>query len=421
MRALRKDFWMEIRTSKARFISIFMIVALGVAFFSGIQASSPDMRLSGDAYYDEKNLMDIKVVGTLGLTDDDVAAVKEIDGVQDAEGAYSTDVMCGEGEKQKVLHVESANETMNQITATEGKVPEKAGEIFLDYMFAESNGYQVGDQITLRQDGDSELLKTVDYTVCGIGESPLYISYNRGNTTLGSGEVNGFAYVLPENFDQEVYTQIYVQVHGADELISYTDAYENLIEKVQAKVEGISEERCQVRYDDVVGEANEKLADAKKELEDGRKEADEKLSDAKKELEDGEKELKDGKKQYKDGKKQLADAKSELEDGKSQIADAKKELEDGKAQIADAKSELESGKAQIASAKSELEAGKTQIASAKEELASGREQIASARSQIEAGWDEISQNQQVLDEGKAQLEAGKSELSDGEQQIEKRL
>ena len=417
MRALRKDFWMEIRTSKARFISIFMIVALGVAFFSGIQASSPDMRLSGDAYYDEKNLMDIKVVGTLGLTDDDVAAVKKIDGVQDAEGAYSTDVMCGEGEKQKVLHVESVNETMNQITATEGKIPEKAGEIFLDYMFAESNGYQVGDQITLRQDGDSELLKTVDYTVCGIGESPLYISYNRGNTTLGSGEVNGFAYVLPENFDQEVYTQIYVQVHGADELISYTDAYENLIEKVQVKVEGISEERCQVRYDDVVGEANEKLADAKKELEDGRKEADEKLSDAKKELEDGEKELKDGKKQYKDGKKQLADAKSELEDGKSQIADAKKELEDGKAQIADAKSELESGKAQIASAKSELEAGKTQIASAKEELASGREQIASARSQIEAGWDEISQNQQVLDEGKAQLEAGKSELSDGEQQI----
>ena len=105
MKALHKDFWMEIRTSKARFISIFMIVALGVAFFSGIQASSPDMRLSGDAYYDEKNLMDIKVVGTLGLTEDDVSAIRQIDGVQNAEGAYSTDVMCGEGEKQKVLHV----------------------------------------------------------------------------------------------------------------------------------------------------------------------------------------------------------------------------------------------------------------------------------------------------------------------------
>lgn len=389
MKALRKDFWMEIRTSKARFISIFMIVALGVAFFSGIQASSPDMRLSGDAYYDEKNLMDIKVVGTLGLTKDDVSAIQQIDGVENAEGAYSTDVMCGEGEKQKVLHVESVNETVNQITVTDGKVPEKRGEIFLDYMFAESNGYKIGDKITLKEDGDSELLQTVDYTVCGIGESPLYISYNRGNTTLGSGEVNGFAYVLPEDFDQEVYTQIYVQVHEAKNLISYTDAYENLIEKIQARVEGIEEERCQIRYDEVVGEANDKLADAKKELADGKKEADEKLADAKKELDDGEKKLKDGRKQYKDGKKQLEDAGKELEDGKTQLADAKKQLEDGK----------------------------SQLASAKEQLASGKEQIASAKEQLSAGWAEVEENQAKLDDGKSQLEEGKNQLSEGEVQI----
>ena len=98
MKAMHKDFWMEIHKSKARFISIFMIVALGVAFFSGIQASSPDMRFSGDAYYDETNLMDIKVVGTLGLTEDDVAAIRKVDGVENAEGAYGTDVMCGEGD-----------------------------------------------------------------------------------------------------------------------------------------------------------------------------------------------------------------------------------------------------------------------------------------------------------------------------------
>ena len=193
MKAMHKDFWMEIRKSKARFISIFMIVALGVAFFSGIQASSPDMRFSGDAYYDETNLMDIKVVGTMGLTEDDVAAIRQVDGVENAEGAYGTDVMCGEGEKQKVLHVEAVNQTMNRISVTEGKAPEKSGEIFLDCIFAESNGYKVGDQITLKEGGDSELLKKTDYTVVGLGESPLYISYNRGNSTLGSGEVNGFA------------------------------------------------------------------------------------------------------------------------------------------------------------------------------------------------------------------------------------
>ena len=388
MKAMHKDFWMEIRKSKARFISIFMIVALGVAFFSGIQASSPDMRFSGDAYYDETNLMDIKVMGTLGLTEDDVAAIKQVDGVENAEGAYGTDVMCGEGEKQKVLHVEAVDQTMNRISVTEGKAPEKSGEIFLDCIFAESNGYQVGDQITLKEGGDSELLKKTDYTVVGLGESPLYISYNRGNSTLGSGEVNGFAYVLPEDFDQEVYTQIYVQAHGAQDLISYTDAYDSLIERVQERVEGIEAERCQVRYDEIVEEANDKLADARQELEDGKKEANEKLA-ARQELEDGKKKLKDGKKEYKDGKKKLADAKKELEDGKARLADAKKELEDGR----------------------------SQLASAKEQLASGRAQIASAKEQLNAGWAEVSENQAKLDDGKAQLEDGKNQLSAGEKQI----
>ena len=389
MKAMHKDFWMEIRKSKARFISIFMIVALGVAFFSGIQASSPDMRFSGDAYYDETNLMDIKVMGTLGLTEDDVAAIKQVDGVENAEGAYGTDVMCGEGEKQKVLHVEAVDQTMNRISVTEGKAPEKSGEIFLDCIFAESNGYKVGDQITLKEGGDSELLKKTDYTVVGLGESPLYISYNRGNSTLGSGEVNGFAYVLPEDFDQEVYTQIYVQAHGAQDLISYTDAYDSLIERVQERVEGIEAERCQVRYDEIVEEANDKLADARQELEDGKKEANEKLADARQELEDGKKKLKDGKKEYKDGKKKLADAKKELEDGKARLADAKKELEDGR----------------------------SQLASAKEQLASGRAQIASAKEQLNAGWAEVSENQAKLDDGKAQLEDGKNQLSAGEKQI----
>ena len=389
MKAMHKDFWMEIRKSKARFISIFMIVALGVAFFSGIQASSPDMRFSGDAYYDETNLMDIKVVGTLGLTEDDVAAIRKVDGVENAEGAYGTDVMCGEGEKQKVLHVEAVDQTMNRISVTEGKAPEKSGEIFLDCIFAESNGYKVGDQITLKEGGDSELLKKTDYTVVGLGESPLYISYNRGNSTLGSGEVNGFAYVLPEDFDQEVYTQIYVQAHGAQDLISYTDAYDSLIERVQERVEGIEAERCQVRYDEIVEEANDKLADARQELEDGKKEANEKLADARQELEDGKKKLKDGKKEYKDGKKKLADAKKELEDGKARLADAKKELEDGR----------------------------SQFASAKEQLASGRAQIASAKEQLNAGWAEVSENQAKLDDGKAQLEDGKNQLSAGEKQI----
>ena len=131
MKALRKEFWMEIRKSKSRFISILLIVALGVAFFSGIQASSPDMRYSGDAYYDESSLMDIKVVSTMGLTSDDVSSIENIDGIESAEGAWSTDVMCGEGQKQKVLHIESINDTVNKLDVQEGRLPEKSGEIGL--------------------------------------------------------------------------------------------------------------------------------------------------------------------------------------------------------------------------------------------------------------------------------------------------
>ena len=189
-RAMHKDFWMEVRKSRARFISIFCIVALGVAFFSGIQAASPDMRLSGDAYYNESKLMDLKIVGTMGLTDTDVQALQALDGTDTVEGAYSADVICGETDAQKVLHVESLNREVNQLTITEGRLPEKSGECFLDSAFASGQKYSIGDKVVIRQPGDSELLKEETYTIVGLGKSPLYISFNRGNTTVGSGEVN---------------------------------------------------------------------------------------------------------------------------------------------------------------------------------------------------------------------------------------
>ena len=148
-------------------------MALGVAFFSGIQAASPDMRFSGDAYYDSSKLMDLKVVGTLGLTEADVQALEEVDGIQSAEGAYAADVLCGEESSRKVLHIESLNETVNQITATEGRLPEKSGECFLDSAFAGNEGYQIGDSISFRQEEDSELLKKDIYTIVGIGSSPF--------------------------------------------------------------------------------------------------------------------------------------------------------------------------------------------------------------------------------------------------------
>ena len=432
MKALRKEFWMEIRKSKSRFISILLIVALGVAFFSGIQASSPDMRYSGDAYYDESSLMDIKVVGTMGLTSDDVSSIESIDGIESAEGAWSTDVMCGEGQKQKVLHIESINDTVNKLDVQEGRLPEKSGEIFLDSTFASSNEYKVGDKVALREEGDSPVLVTTEYTVVGTGRSPLYISFNRGNTTLGTGEVNGFGYVLPEDFDQEIYTQIYVTVHGAKGLTSYTDGYENLIAKIKDRVENIADDRCQIRLAAVKADAQEEINDAQKKLDDGKKEADEKLADAKEELDKGEKDLEDGRKEYEDGKSQLEDAKTELadekkqlEDAKTELTDGKNQLEDAKAQLADGKSQLESAKNQLSSSKSQLDTarsqlddGWSQVSAAKAQLADGQAQLDSAQKQVTSGLAELEENQKTLDENKAKLADGKAQIEAGEQQLE---
>ena len=432
MKALRKEFWMEIRKSKSRFISILLIVALGVAFFSGIQASSPDMRYSGDAYYDESSLMDIKVVGTMGLTSDGVSSIESIDGIESAEGAWSTDVMCGEGQKQKVLHIESINDTVNKLDVQEGRLPEKSGEIFLDSTFASTNEYKVGDKVALREEGDSPVLVTTEYTVVGTGRSPLYISFNRGNTTLGTGEVNGFGYVLPEDFDQEIYTQIYVTVHGAKGLTSYTDGYENLIAKIKDRVENIADDRCQIRLAAVKADAQEEIDDAQKKLDDGKKEADEKLADAKEELDKGEKDLEDGRQEYEDGKSQLEDAKTELADGKKQLEDAKTELADGKTQLEDAKAQLADGKSQLESAKSQLSSSKSQldtarsqlddgwsqVNAAKAQLADGQAQLDSAQKQVTSGLAELEENQKTLDENKAKLADGKAQIEAGEQQLE---
>lgn len=417
MKALHKDFWMEIRKSKARFISIFLIVALGVAFFSGIQASSPDMRYSGDAYYEAAKLMDLKIQGTLGLTQRDVKAVSDIDGVELAEGSYSTDVMSGEDDARKVLHLESISSNFNLLTADEGRIPEKSGEIFLDKPFAKNRGYKIGDTISVSEDGDSELLKKTTYTVVGIGSSPLYISFNRGNTTLGSGEVSGFGYILPEDFEQEAFTQIYIMVHESGDVISYTDAYDNLIRKIQKRVEGIEKEQCSLRYEEIVAEANEKLNDARKELEDGKKESEEKLGDAKKKLDDGQKKYEDGKKEYEDGKQQLSDAKKELTDGKQQLADGRKQIEDGWSQLNSAKQQVEDGLSQLNAARSQLADSEAQINEKQSELTAGYEQLTAAKQQVSDGEAQLREAEKTLESKQSELDSGREQLEKGKNTI----
>lgn len=261
-KALRKDFYMEIRKSMGRFLSIFFIVAIGVAFFSGIRASEPDMRYSGDAYFDEKNLMDLEVVSTLGLTEDDVEAIRQVEGIKDVEAGYSVDALCKSGDSQKVVHIMSLLPTMNQVTLEDGRLPKDSKECVLDVDYYEANGYKIGDEITFSSGTDTAItdsLKYDTYKIVGTVSSPCYISFGRGNTTIGTGTINGFACVLDESFRMDAYTEIYATVNGAKQLTAFTDEYDDCVEQVEKRLEKIKTEREDARYEEVLDMAETRM------------------------------------------------------------------------------------------------------------------------------------------------------------------
>ncbi len=335
---------MEIRRTMNRFLSIFLIVAMGVAFFSGIRASEPDMRLSGDAYFDEHDLMDLKVISTMGLTDADVDALAAIDGVKKAEPAYMTDALCDIEDSEKVVHVESLTETLNRIDIQKGRMPEAEDECVVDDLWLLSQDFSVGDTITLKSGTDTELSETLTtdtFTIVGTCSSPLYISFDRGSTNVGKGEIDAFIYVPEESFCQDVYSQVWLSVDGAMEATAFTDEYDALIEDVREKVEAIQDERCEARYDEIMDEANEEIEEAESELESAREEADEQLESAREELESGEAELESGEAELESGEAELIEQSSLLESSKETLYSTRTELDNGWSQYNDGAAQLE--------------------------------------------------------------------------------
>ena len=416
---------MEIRKSRGRFISIFFIVALGVAFYSGIRSSQPSMLISGDAYFDREELMDIKVIGTMGLTDEDIQAISEVKGIAEAEGSYSKDVLCPTGENEKVVHVMAAQENFNTVQVVEGRMPEKEGECLLDEDFVAYGDYQVGDRITFRSGDDSELSESLTcdtFTIVGIGNSPLYISFGRGNSLIGNGEVSGFVVVDKSSFNLDVYTEAYVRVSDAEDAVAFTKEYEDLTDAAKAAIEEIEEERCKARREEVLEEANSEIADAEKELddkseeldaakqelEDARSTAAKKLADAKKELEDGEALLTQSRKQIEDGKKQIEDAKSELNRQQSTLDEAKKEYESGYAEFSEKEKELDEAEAEYQKNYDQymplITSGKEEIANGKEQIEAGREQIEEGILQIDTGIEQLQQAADGLEQIDSALE-----------------
>ena len=420
---LRKDFIIEIKKTMGRFVSIFFIVALGVAFYSGIRASEPSMRITADQYFDDSELMDLKVMGTMGLTKADIKSIGKVSGIEAVEGGYSKDVLCPVGDNEKVVHMLSMQKNFNQVSVVKGRLPEKAGECLVDEDFLSYTDLKVGDTVTFHS-GDGEALTdslvTDTYKIVGIGNSPLYISFGRGSSTIGTGEISGFVVVDKASFDMDVYTEAYVKVSGAEEKTAFTDEYNNLSDAAKEAVSAIEEERCAVRKQEIVDEANEKLADSEKTV----NEKSQELEDAKKELESGKskaaEELEKAKQQITDGEAELADAKQQIADGETQLADAKAQLNDKQAQLDSAEAQYESGKAQLDQKEQELAAAEQTylsnyakympfITAGKAQIAAGRTQIADGKKQLDEGLAPLTQ----LSEGLTGIEDGISQLDVG--------
>ena len=397
---LRKDFIIEIKKTMGRFVSIFFIVALGVAFYSGIRASEPSMRITADQYFDDSELMDLKVMGTMGLTKADIKAIGKVSGIEAVEGGYSKDVLCPVGDNEKVVHMLSMQKNFNQVSVVKGRLPEKAGECLVDEDFLSYTDLKVGDTVAFHS-GDGEALTdslvTDTYKIVGIGNSPLYISFGRGSSTIGNGEISGFVVVDKASFDMDVYTEAYVKVSGAEEKTAFTDEYNNLSDAAKEAVSAIEEERCAARKQEIVDEANEKLADSEKTV----NEKSQELENAKKELESGKSKAAE----------ELEKAKQQLTDGEAELADAKQQIADGETQLADAKAQLNDKQAQLDSAEAQYESGKTQLDQKEQELADAEQVYLS----------NYSKYMPIITAGKEQIPAGKSQIADGKKRLDEEL
>ena len=400
---LRKDFFREIRRNKGRFISIFFIVLLGTAFFSGIRSANYDMKYTADSYYDSSELMDIRVLGTLGLTDADIEDIRALPGVETATGGYTQEVLCSVDEEELVLQMIASTDEVNRITVEEGRLPEKADECLADTVLMDRMGCEIGDTVTVSSGTEDDLSDSLNYdtyTIVGVGYLPYYMDLTRGTGTIGDGTIDAFLVVPPEAFCLEVYTEAYVRLTDTTALLSYSDAYDEAADAGVEEIEAVGETASERRYEEVRSEAEQELEDARAEVAD----AEQQLEDARQELEDGRKELEDGEQELLDAEKELADGEQELADAEKELEDGRKELEDGERELADARAQIEDGERQIRD-------GWAQISEQEGKLEDARAQYEDGLRQYEAGEAAYAANKEKYDAGVQAYEAGEAEYA----------
>ncbi len=371
------DIWRTITHSWGRFIAIFAIVALGVGFYAGLRMTAPDMRLAADAFYDGTNLMDIRIVSTMGLDAEDIDEISKVDGVEDVVAAYETDVVAELDGDPYVMRVhslpyetegsQSADKTtvayddtdsLNRLVLDEGSWPQADDECILSADRIMNTPISIGDKLTVVEcsTGLDDTLRERDYTVVGLAHSSYYAaSTNMGSTTLGSGYIQQFMYVPESDFSADFpITEAFVSVEGAKGLISGSFEYQSRIDEVIKEISGIEEVREQERLRTIKVKAQAELDDARAQFEAERADAYAQLDDAKLKLDDAaatiassESDIAEGERAYQSGLRELADKEAsgnaQLKAGQEEIDANRSKLDESKVQLDAAAAQLEVG------------------------------------------------------------------------------
>ena len=442
-KALLKDSVKEIKNTYKRFISILLMAFLGVGFFAGIRVSSPDMIDTIDKYYKEQNVYDIQVISTLGLTEEDLEHLSQVEGVDKIDGSYEIDGKIEIDNKEIISKLITIGE-LNKPVLKEGSMPNHTNECLVEEAFLQANNKKIGDTIfvevepTTNDNGENiEYLKNEEIKIVGTVQSPLYISRDRGNSELGAGKVNYYMYIPEDNINaKDVYTQIYVKVKDADQYTTSSSKYEDYIEEVKQNIEEIKEEREQARKEELVNIANEKLQDAENELNTQKQDAETQIQDAEQKLVDARQEIEDGEKEIISNRekadKEFADAEKEIESGKAQIQANEQELNTKEeeankkfAQLEVQKQELQSNLDQIKTTLVELQSQYNLILEKlKDETLSENEkaQYEQQKAYLETQIQTMNQSKQTIEAGISQIESGiesgKAEIQNARNQIE---
>ena len=414
-KSLRKELFREIRKSLNRYLSILFIVMLGVAFFTGVRASEPDMRLSMDMMADQADFMDIRVLCSYGLTEGDLEALSSIPGISAVEGEHSVDVLEGAHEKQSVLHVASLPKALNRITLEEGRFPENPGECLVDSQLPLVTEIAIGSELHFQsgtKDPLSDSLQRSSFTVVGTCTSPYYLDFERGSTAIGNGAVTGFVFVEDEAFCMEVCTQAYLCSDELRELLYTSKAYETRLSEIMDAIDAAIPERIEIRMEELLGDTKRELEQGKEDYDEARAEADEKFAEAEETLADGETKLQEGLSELRKGRRKIGDALQQILDNEAALREARESLAAEEAEVAALDGSITWREQNFAAMRNAWAAAKTAYDTKNREIRAMELQI-----RITEGLPESEARTAALSELQAQLQTLQQELSQAQAEL----